>query len=65
MTWWAGKSATTTTDLQERLRFIADECKKMEYNPPLPVEPKHLAELAHYIGYLAKIVEKHFQTQEV
>jgi hypothetical protein len=55
----------TETDLQSRVRLIDDECRRIAGTSRVPgPEATDLQRLAHYVSYLAAIVEKHLRTEE-
>jgi len=57
-----GTGATPMSDLQSRLRYIQEQCTKMERNEYCDFDD--IAKLAGFVDYLAKILEKHLAENE-
>jgi hypothetical protein len=61
---WQRLTPGPQSDLQRRLRHIADEAKKIEEDPSDPPSRATVASLASLVGYLAKITEMHLREGE-
>lgn len=58
--------SASSIELQARLRYIEDRCDKLQAASAQSDTPNEVVvELAYLAGYLAKILRKHLQDNEV